>query len=226
MLLRGWVKTLGLGIGLALAAPSYADSPKLDVSWTKGALTQLDGDTLKRDKAKSGLVSLVSVAEDVLKPLSATDKSRLDWVILRLQGAPQVWVPWAALKTLKLELRVPDLTLKVRSVADLPYAGVSAMDGKRVTHLEFGNVRDRLGPWFLTQRTDPIALKGEKTFVQGCAACHAQGNGVGLIDVKGKLLTWSAKSFEHPSGKPGAPTLRLTEKETRGLSTYVHALKP
>lgn len=219
-------KALGLGFGLALAAPSYGDSAKLEVSWTKGALTQLDGEMLKRDRAKSGLVSLVSLAEDALKPLSATDKSRLDWVILRLQDAPQVWVPWAALKTLKLELRVPDLTLKVRAAPDLPYAGVSALDGKRVTHLEFGNVRDRLGPWFLTQRTDPIALKGEKTFVQGCAACHAQGNGVGLVDVKGKLLTWTGKSFEHPVGRPGAPPLRLSEKETRGLSTYVHALKP
>jgi hypothetical protein len=186
-------------------------------------LVSTTGDALKREKAKNGGVLLTDLAAEALKALTAADKSRLDLVMVSLADGPQLWIPWAALKTLRLELKVPELTLKVRPTSgDLPYAGVTAWEGHRASAVEFANVQQKLGPWFLTKRTDPIALRGEKLFVQGCASCYAQGAATTLSALKPRLRALGEQPFEHPALKPsGARPVKLSEKDQRALATYV-----
>ena len=66
---------------------------------------------------------------------------------------------------------------------------------------------------YLTKRNEPLAMRGEKLFVQGCLSCHSSQEGIA------KAQSWSG---QHPAIK-GAPS--LDERDQRALRAYLDIFK-
>lgn len=88
--------------------------------------------------------------------------------------------------------------------------------------VELTNSHEKFGYVYLRKRTDPIALRGEKRFVQSCLACHGTGRAPTLTDLSNETHSRALASTGHPKIK-GAPD--LDERERRSLQTYLEAIR-
>ena len=92
-----------------------------------------------------------------------------------------------------------------------------------LTHIELSNYRERYGSVFLKRRTDPLAMRGEKLFVQNCVGCHADGGKPGLAELSGELQARRLVSDGHPAQVKGVP--KLGERDRKALVNYLDAFR-
>src|SRR6185437_7186100 len=78
-----------------------------------------------------------------------------------------------------------------------------------VNEIDLDNYRERYGDIFLKERTDPVAMRGEKIFIQGCLGCH--DSQPGMV----KARNWQGT---HPSVNGGP---ELNKPEFRALNSYL-----
>jgi hypothetical protein len=82
-----------------------------------------------------------------------------------------------------------------------------------VNEVDLANYEERYGEVFLKRRTDPVAVRGEKIFVQSCLSCHDSAPGIS------KARDWVG---QHPTVH-GAP--ELDERARRALRDYFDLFK-
>ncbi|MEN9724236.1 MAG: hypothetical protein RJB38_2222 [Pseudomonadota bacterium] len=150
-------------------------------------LKALKGGTL-RERAPGSAQSLewkgpwiATVLEESMKGLSAEARSQIDLVVLRGADGEKAWIPRAFLVRYPMVLAEPrwSSAVPVQSrpklrTEELPHDTYWVSGVQRV---ELTNYREQFGKYYLKRRTDPAAMRGEKTFVQNCLACHASNTG-------------------------------------------------
>ncbi len=119
----------------------------------------------------------------------------------------QVVLPW----TSRPSIRKESLPLRAYTISDIVSIELSSYD--QVYH-----------SFYLKKRNDPVAMKGEKLFVQNCTSCHSAGalQTFSMADLAMSPRTRQLASQGHP-GVPDAP--KITESEARALVTYLDAFR-
>lgn len=166
-------------------------------------------------------VLLSELVEKAIDPLSADDKAQVDLIIARNSKGDEVLIPRAFVVRYPIILGsapgksttiVIPWTSKPKILEEaLPLETFFISD---VSQIEFANYKAKFGTYFLKKRTDPVAIRGEKLFVQTCFACHS--NPQENLDRKVKTIA----SSEHPSVKG---IVKLNDKNRRSLMSYLDA---
>lgn len=164
----------------------------------------MEGVPLERKAQVDLLVLKNSTGGQILLPRSVLTKYP---ALLALNGAtPRVVMPW----TSKPKMLKEDLPIESYFVSDL-------------VRIELSSYRERYGSVFLKRRTDPLAMRGEKIFVQNCVGCHADGNRPALSELSLEPQARKLASDGHPPAVKGVP--KLTDRDRRALVNYLDAYR-
>ncbi len=212
-------------------------------SWTIEELTrskqvtshEMDPSTSKVVRWKGPL--LAPLIETALNQISLEKRAQVDLVVLKGQDNAQAVIPrsfvvkYPLVLALSMEQRDLGSRGPVFSLAPWTSRGkaiekeelpVETYFVPGLKTVELTNSHEKYGYVYLRKRSDPLALRGEKRFVQSCLACHATGRGPALSDVSSESRARALASAGHPNIK-GAP--KLDEKERRSLQTYLDAIR-
>lgn len=223
-----------ISFGFLLAAPCYA----LSVAWTatlptseiqsftteqlgkmkKTTTTELDPTTGKKARFEGVLLS--EIIDRALNGISNERKAQIDLVILKDAKGASALIPRSFIVKYPMLLALSEdhkpLGI-IRSIVPWTSKSKSRTEGlpletyflTDVTSVELANYHQRYGNVFLKRRTDPLAMRGEKIFVQACLACHDSSEGTA------KARNWVGN---HPQ-ITGIP--KLDERDVRALHSYL-----
>jgi hypothetical protein len=90
----------------------------------------------------------------------------------------------------------------------------------QLSRIELGNYRERYSSLFLKRRTNPVAMRGEKLFVQNCASCHSPDQGGGPSATF--LNEQTAKKFA-TSGHPPLRNIKFNPHVRKSIGSYFNA---
>jgi hypothetical protein len=229
-----WGGSLLISFGFLIAAPCYA----LSVVWTatlptseiqsftpeelgkmkKTTTFELDPATGK--KARFDGVLLSDVIDRALNGTSNDRKSQIDLVILKDAKGARALIPRSFIVKYPMLLALSEDHKplgNVHSIVPWTSQSKSRTEGlpletyflTDVTSVELANYHQRYGNVFLKRRTEPLAMRGEKIFVQACLACHDSAEGTA------KARNWVGS---HPQ-MTGIP--KLDERDVRALHSYL-----
>lgn len=250
--LRLVLSCLAASVGVGLWAQSMAwaegsQSSALSVIWAAAGPEQVlktwefpDLSKLKqtssheKDPASGKLtrykgVLLSQVLEAAMNSLSVEHKALVDLVIFKNASGGQVLLPRSVITKypVLLALDGPSASLVIPWTSkpkvlreDLP---VESYFISNVKLIELSNYRDRYASVFLKRRTDPLAMRGEKLFVQNCVGCHAGANKPTVTDLSGEAKARRLASDGHPAQVKGVP--RLNDRDRRALVNYLDAYR-
>jgi mono/diheme cytochrome c family protein len=196
---------------LGAAHPAKGEAANLSVVWgvtgPEQELKSWDFQALGKLKTATTQVDLVIIKStsggQVLLPRSVVTKYP---VLLALQdGKTSLVLPW----TSKPKIMQEGLPVESYFIGD-------------VSRVELSNYRDRFGSVFLRRRTDPLAMRGEKIFVQNCIGCHAGAQPPSIVDVSGETQSRRLASSGHPQVK-GIP--KLNDRDRKALVNYLDAYR-
>jgi cytochrome c5 len=123
-------------------------------------------------------------------------------------------LPWSAKPTIRKET--------------LPLSTYALQDVARIELTSYDQV---YSAFYLKRRSDPVAMKGEKIFVQNCTSCHATSDRTAaagipkaftIADLVANLRTSKMAFDAHPQIQD-AP--HLSEREVRALMNYLQAFR-
>ena len=176
-------------------------------------------------------VLLSHVLEQAMESVSPDQKAQVDLVVFRNPAGGQVLVPRSVITKYPVLLGVKDgkttlvmpWTSKPRLMQEgLPVVAFFLAD---VTRVELTNYRERFGNLFLKRRTDPLAMRGEKIFVQNCVSCHATGQGNATLPHSPSVADLSVEARAHRLATVGHPVVegapKLDERDRRALVNYL-----
>ncbi len=169
--------------------------------------------------------------EDAMAGLTAEARSQVDLVILKGADGRQASIPRAFIT--KVPMRLVLDSSGGGGVAGARFRAVVPADGRArsvredlpwgtyelpaVSRVELTSYQALWGGQFLSRRTDPAALRGEKLFVQNCMSCHAaavpgwKGRGPGFAESLPQALS------RHPQIQGLKP---LDGRSSRALVSY------
>lgn len=182
---------------------------KSSKTWSGVGLKALVDETAGKLPAEQNAEIDLIVVEDAAGKRAMIPRSFVNkyTVVLSLSDSKENWdliAPWSSDKK-ALKERLPLETFHIQNV-------------KRVTLTNYRNLYG--AGLFLKRRTDPLAVRGEKIFVQTCMGCHFQ-NAVAKPD------EMASKVREHKFGEnshlPVGGFPDLHETDWRSLQTYVKA---
>jgi hypothetical protein len=242
-LFRSFGKTAALGVvvTIGVTAPVGATSPVAPVlsvvwsaagseqalkSWDSIGISKLKTvQSHEKDPATGKLTAyrgarLDDVIEQAMAELPVERKAQVDLVIFKNAAGGQVMIPRSVIVKYsgmlaqqgdQLSLVMP-WTSKPRIVQEaLPVETYSLASVNRV---ELSNYQERFGALFLKRRMDPLAVRGEKFFVQNCISCHSSSP----QETASRGLALS----EHPTVKGGP---KLDSRDRRALTSYLDAYR-
>ncbi|MDR3608433.1 MAG: cytochrome c [Oligoflexia bacterium] len=183
-------------------------------SWQGPVLSEFIKDSMKElPLAQQAMVDLV-----VFKNRSGASVAIPRWLLTRYpvrlatvagaaQPSFQVVLPWGS----KPGMHKENLPLKTYGITD-------------VVRVEFSSYDQAYHPLYLHKRNDPVAMKGEKIFLQNCTSCHANSapKNVSITDLIADQRTRQLASQGHPV-IPDAP--KLSDSEARALTAYLDAYR-
>lgn len=177
-------------------------------TWTGIHLRDLIEETAgKLPPEKNAEVDLV-VVEDSLGKKAMIPRSFVNkYGVILSHNATEGWSvvpPWTSDKKAQKE-RLPLETFYMGSVNRITLTNYRNLYGERL---------------FLKRRTDPLAMRGEKIFVQTCMGCHFQNAKAKPDEMAGKIQ--ASYSIEKPHS-PVAGFPDLDEKDWRALRIYTKA---
>jgi hypothetical protein len=230
------LSVLGMVVGLLASNVHSTPTSDLKIIWTgsKGAAQQslpmpaqlksvssLERDPLSGNTLQWKGVLLSEFVEKAIDTLAADDKAQVDLIVAKNSKGDEVLIPRAFVVRYPIILGsapgksttiVVPWTSKPKIVEEaLPLETFFISD---VSQIELANYKARFGTYFLKKRTDPVAIRGEKLFVQTCFACHS--NSQQHLETKAKTIA----SSEHPSVKGN---VKLNDKNRRSLISYLDA---
>ena len=208
-------------------------------SWSLSDLHQFKSTASYEKDPQTGKVTawkgvlLSKIVEDVISPLSPEDRAHFDLVILRGRSGQSAAIPRALIVKYPILLAnmeshsargplytVVPWTSRPRIMnEDLP---IESFFVPQVTRIELANYASRYGALFLKRRTDPLAIRGEKIFVQGCASCHTYRNDSRSLDVAAEERAQRYLAGNHPSIKG---LIHLSETSRRSIARYLDAFR-
>ena len=178
-------------------------------------------------------VSLALLVERTLASLTPEVRAQIDLLVLRGEGH-QALVPRAFLSKFPILVALKkDQTDLASAAGEGPYYSVAPVTSHpKVTQeglpvetffvpglnrIEFANSSRRYSRFFLKRRTDPVALRGEKLFVQNCIACHEGTTTTPPEQLFSAQRSRAVASSGHP---PVRGTTQLTDRDRRSLTSY------
>ena len=177
-------------------------------------------------------VLLSQVLETAMDSLSVEHKAQVDLLILKNASGGQVLLPRSVITKypVLLALRGDQASVVIPWTSkpkilreELP---VESYFISNLTRIELSNSRERYESVYLKRRSDPLAIRGEKVFVQNCVGCHVGGNKpttMDLTNIAGESTTRRMASDGHPAQVKGAP--RLNDRDRRALLSYLEAYR-
>jgi mono/diheme cytochrome c family protein len=182
---------------------------------------------------------LGEIIEGAMKELSVEQRAQIDLVVLRGGNGQQALVPRSFLVKYPMLLAmirdgkplgdrgplysVPPWTSREAKVAreGLP---VETFFVPGVKEVILTNFQTRFGTYFLSRRTDPAAMRGQKLFVQSCATCHAAGQGPELSSLLTPAFVSKTRALAAAGAHPTVPGFaKPDKKEGRALNQYLDA---
>jgi hypothetical protein len=225
------------GAAFFAAAHSYA----LDVVWKASEPTQtlktFSSDDLSHVRKISSVendpetgkpahwtgVSLGDLIDQTMKDFPNEKKAQIDLVVLKNASGGEALIPRSFIVKYPVLLatsRDHKILTEIDSVPPWTSKSRSRTEGlsletfflSNVTEIDLANYRERYGTVFLRNRTEPTALRGEKTFIQNCLSCHDGAKGEsGIAEARKPFI-------DHPAVK-GAP--KLDDRDRRALKSYL-----
>lgn len=185
--------------------------------------------------------SLSAVLESAIEKLPSEEKARIDLVVLRNGQGEQALLPrhflvkYSAILASQrngtqlakeqgpLALVVPTKLKASRSGNDPLPLEKFFLPGVR--EVAFTSYREQYGEFRLKRRTDPAAMRGERLFVQSCAACHQAGSGPALEKIMERSQPIAGRRVANAghSAVKGLPA--FTSRDWRAFNNYVKAWK-
>ena len=177
-------------------------------------------------------VGLSQVLDNALSTLPIERRAQIDLVIIENDQGGRALVPRAFIVKYPviLALKKEKETISSGLYSVVPWTSKSRTLNEglplesffisKITRVEFANYRELFADIFLKRRTDPAAIRGEKTFIQNCAVCHASDKAPQLKELVKKHKNKALATIDHPPIE-GVP--KLSEKKFRYLSNYFNA---
>jgi mono/diheme cytochrome c family protein len=167
-----------------------------------------------------------TLVDKTIESLPAEQRAQVDLIILKDSAGKEIRIPRSLLVRFPVILSPQGETAKlVLPLSSKPKIweeglplGLYQLHG--VSEIEFANSHNLYGLFYLKSRKDPLAVRGEKIFVQNCLSCHAgnpQGEPMGFEKSARKLA-----SASHPDVK-NAPQLK--SREMKALISYLDAFR-
>ncbi len=194
-------------------------------------------DPITRKNLKWRGVAITKLVDEALVGLPVESQALFDLVILEGASGQRAFLPRAFINKfpvlLALQWSPSDRDLKV--VRNPPYS-VVPWTSKPKTHsedlpiesffvpqvvkIELTNYKELYGSLFLKRRTDPLAIYGEKLFVQSCVNCHLVKRNVLPLDFSNQNGISRFSAGQHPklSG-----VVKLNERSRRSILRYLSA---
>jgi hypothetical protein len=203
-------------------------------SWTVRELSGLKQVSSKEKEPRSGKIApfrgvvLSVLIDDALRSLTPEHRAQIDSVLLKSEAGDCVMIPRAFVikypMFLALSSPSSDLGALGPVYSVVPWTTrprVMDEDGPvanyfvpRVQRIELANSRELYNGFFLSRRTDPAAMRGEKIFVKHCAACQSCGKAAAVT-----------KTTIEECGQRLIKGAFLKEKEQRAVSSYLEAFR-
>lgn len=210
-------------------------------SWSVAELMQLKKAQSRERELDSGQLvrwkgTLLSHwIEKALSDLKPEEKAQVDLVVLKATNGTQTVIPRYLITKYPLMLAyeregmplsvdggLATVVIPWTSRAKIADEGLplSTYFIRNVSKIELTSYGSRYSGLYLKRRTDPLAIRGEKLFLQNCISCHATGKAPSLTD--GKSTRTLASASEHPKAE-SAP--KLNERDVRALKSYLEAYR-
>ncbi len=173
-------------------------------------------------------VLLSSLVEKSLAKLNAEQRANVDLLILRSRSGQQVHLPRSLIQKYPLLVAFsPENSLEVvvpwTSKPKIQEEGFPLQRYflKGLSSIELSSYQAKYQPLFLSRRTDPAAVRGERVFVQNCMGCHnSEPRGPASQTTSGASAALPPKA--HPT-VPGFAT--LPDRDRRALGSYFEAFR-
>jgi hypothetical protein len=183
-------------------------------------VTSSEEDPASGKPAKFEGVLLSALIDKALVGMSNDKKSLFDLVILKNAAGSVALIPRSFIVKYPLMLASSENRKplgNLESVVPWTSHSKSRQEGlplatyfvPNVSQIELSNYRNRYDKVFLKRRTEPLAIRGEKNFVQGCLSCHDSAQGIQ------KARGWLG---QHPAVN-GLP--KLDDRDLRSLRSYL-----
>jgi hypothetical protein len=204
-------------------------------TWDEGTLKKLKSTSVQERDPDTGQVvswkgvSFSTLIDQALEGLSISEKAQIDLVILKNGSGTQAFVPRSLISHYPVLLawdRGGGLGSRGPWTSVVPWTSKTSILHENLplerywvpslTTVELTNYRNLYSAYFLSRRTDPSAVRGEKIFVQNCLGCHqpAQVPQITTTDPANRVV---ATQGEHSTVK-GAP--KLGDRDWRALMSY------
>jgi mono/diheme cytochrome c family protein len=109
-----------------------------------------------------------------IESLSLDERAQIDLVIIKESQGREISIPRSFITKYPVvydngKIAPPIQTRPKSTQEELP---IQAYFASNVKAIELTNSKNRFGPVYLKNRSDPAAIRGEKYFVQTCLGCH------------------------------------------------------
>ncbi len=205
-------------------------------TWTPQQLQSLKKASKSEKDPKTGKISvwegplLQDLIDKSLESIPLETKAQVDLIILKDSSGGEALIPrsfvtkYPVMLALKKDHQplptvhsVVPWTSQPKSMSEeLPVERYFVVDVARV---ELGNYREKYRTAFLTRRTDPSAMKGEKIYVQSCLGCHSGSASQANVGSKARTVATSGSAHPAVSGLP-----KLDDRSKRALLNYLDEL--
>lgn len=184
--------------------------------------TEADGRNGKRVRFEGVLLS--DVIEKSLTGMGNEKKAQVDLVILKNPQGVEALIPRSFLVKYPVLLAQSEDRKSLGALKSVvPWTSHPKARGEglpletyfvsNVQEIQLANYRERYGEVYLKRRMDPLAMRGEKIFIQSCLSCHDSEPGIN------KARQWVGK---HPTVN-GSP--KLDSREQRAIQSYLEHFK-
>lgn len=232
-----------------LRAFTVGELEKLKPSW----VNEKDPLSGKTGRWRGHAIHLL--VDEVIKALPPEEKAKVDLLILKARDGKESLIPRAFTVRHPYYLvfgtpkaPIPDGLGPFFSL--LPLKSLQAgleKDGlpterfllHQIEQVELANMKDRFGMLTLQKRSDPVAVRGEKVFLNSCLTCHGVDNSAG-VSASGSAFAQRILKAESAAEKQGGDRLlasqnviaqhpsvsgfpKLQEAETRAIGSYLRA---
>jgi hypothetical protein len=196
-------------------------------AWTEDSLHSIKKISIREKDIATGRtisghgILFSALIEKTLEPLGPTQKAQVDLLILKTRSGGSVQVPrWLITKypvaLLEGEGTGLQLVLPVSSKPKIKDEGLplQSYEVSDIVAIELSSYQQNYNAYFLKNRMDPLAVRGEKLFVQDCTSCHGGAMGA---------RTPAALAGGHPEIKASPENLKLSTRDIRALASYFSA---
>lgn len=202
-------------------------------SWSASDFAALKfASTRERDPAGGGNaqwkgVPLSKLIDQAIEGLTVEQRSGIDLVILKNAAGAKAFIPRS------LVTKYPILIASIRDgkplaaprgplLSVVPWTSRPKITDEELplesylipglSEVELTSYKNLYGAYFLKRRTDPVAMRGEKIFVQTCLGCHAGADPIPQSDAVASASHAAVKGFP-----------RLQDRNRRAVQSYIDA---